>query len=295
VSVETSVLLRALAILLVVGEHAHVWAVVGGAHLMFAMSGWMFARFLLTGAAREQPRSAIRILRSAGRIAVPSAAWIAFRAVLHNVRFVDILLVGSLLPPLVPGYWYVDALVQILLLMALLFVLPAVGRLEQRHPFGFAAVLFTAALVGRLYPSAYLGWMAQRATTTAQRWTTTAAILVLVPMFFGAADALRGIIVVAGLLVLQFVPAVRVPRPVATAATTIASASLAIYLTHFGVLPMSWWGAPPAVVVATGIAAGVGSWWALTALQRHVIARRAARRTARTTPQPAEPPVLTQL
>jgi acyl-coenzyme A synthetase/AMP-(fatty) acid ligase len=303
VTLETGVLLRALAILLVVGEHAHLWAVVGGAHLMFAMSGWMFARFVLAGVPSARPRRSVRILRSATRIAVPSAIWIAFRALLHNVRFVDILLVGSLLPPLVPGYWYVDALVQILLLMALLFALPVLGRLERRHPFAFAAGLLTVALIGRLYPSAYgwwfttdiystqvvlwlfvLGWMAQRATTTAQRWTTTTAILVLVPTFFGAEDALRGAIVAVGLLVLQFVPAVRVPRAVAAVATALASASLTVYLTHFGMLPLSWLGVPPAVIVAASLVVGIGAWWALTAAHRGLVRTRlrARQRQART-------------
>ncbi len=169
---------------------------------------------------------------------MPSAVWIAFRALLHNVRFVDILLVGSLVPPLVPGYWFVDALVQILLLMALLFALPALQHLERRYPFGVAATILAIALLGRLYPSAHgwwftgdiystrvvlwlfvLGWMAHRARTRVQKWVTVAAILVLVPPFFGT-DALRTVIVVGGLLLLQFLPAITVPRAVATAATT---------------------------------------------------------------------------
>jgi peptidoglycan/LPS O-acetylase OafA/YrhL len=195
----------------------------------------------------------------------------------------------------VPGYWFVDSLVQILLLLALLFALPALRHLERRHPFGFAAGLLTVALVGRLYPSAYgwwfttdvygtqvvawlfvLGWMAHRATGKAQRWTTVAAILVLVPTFFGAADALRSVIVVGGLLVLQFLPTVRVPRAVGRVATTVASASLGIYLTHFGVLPLSWLGVPPVVIVAVSIGVGTGSWWAVTTVQRYLATRMAA-------------------
>ena len=89
-----------------------------------------------------------------------------------------------------------------------------------------------------------LGWMAHRARTTAQQWTTLAAVLVLVPTFFGA-DALRTIIVVGGLLLVQFVPTLSVPRALAGPATAVASASLAIYLTHFGILPLAALGASP--------------------------------------------------
>ncbi|HEY0816814.1 MAG TPA: AMP-dependent synthetase, partial [Pseudonocardia sp.] len=283
---------RASAIVFVVGEHAHLWAIVGGAHLLLALSGWTFARFILTGDASSGGRSggstSMRILRSTARIAVPSAVWIAFRALLHNVRVVDILLVGSLLPPLVAGYWFVDALVQILVLLALVLALPALRHLESRHPFGFAAVVLSLALLGRFYPTAYgwwftvdiystqtvlwlfvLGWMVHRAGTAAQRWTAVAATLVLVPTFFGA-DALRSVVVVGGLLLLLFRPTFTVPRVVATTATTVASASLGIYLTHFGVLPLSTFGLPPEVVVAVAIAVGIGSSWMLETLLRQV-------------------------
>jgi hypothetical protein len=204
------------------------------------------------------------------------------------VRFVDILLVGSLLPPLVPGYWFVDALVQILLMLALLLTLPALRHLESRYPFGFAATVLGAALLVRFYPTAYgwwftvdlystqvvlwlfvLGWMTHRAATTVQRWTTVAATLVLVPTFFGA-DALRTLIVVGGLLLLLFRPTLTVPRVVVTTATTVASASLGIYLTHFGVLPLGTFGFPPEVVVAVAIAVGIGATTIFDALFRQV-------------------------
>lgn len=294
--VETAVLVRALAILLVVGEHAHLWAIVGGAHLLLALSGWTFARFVLAGErdTSSSPRGStpIRILRSTSRIVLPSVAWIACRALLHNVRFVDILLVGSLLPPLVAGYWFVDALVQILLVLALLFTLPALRHLESRHPFGFAAGVLSLAVLGRFFPSAYgwwftvdlystqvvlwlfvLGWMTHRATTTSQCWMTVAATLVLVPTFFGA-DALRTVIDVGGLLLLLFRPTLSVPRVVATAASTAASASLAIYLTHFGVLPLSRFGFPSGVVVAVAIAVGIATSWAVESLLRSVAQKR---------------------
>ena len=317
-TIETGVLLRAVAIVLVVGEHAGLWAVVGGAHLLFALSGWMFARFVMTGRplvaspdTRVAPSTALsrRILRSAARIAVPSAVWIAFRALLHNVRLIDILLVGSLVPPLVAGYWFVDALVQILIMLALLFTLPVVGRFERLHPFNFAAALLAVALLGRLWPTAYawwfgvdiystqvvlwlfvLGWMAHRAHTTTQRCTTVTAILVLVPTFFGA-DILRTGIVVAGLLFLLFVPTLVLPRMVATIATSVASASFGIYLTHFGVLPLHSLGAPPAMVVLASILTGLATTHVLGAAMR-LLARRHGRVPARTGPSTTPPPRL---
>jgi acyl-CoA synthetase (AMP-forming)/AMP-acid ligase II len=323
-TIEMAVLVRALAIVLVVGEHAHLWQIVGGAHLLLALSGWTFARFVLAREQSDTPdrgsagdhahrRQGLpsRILRSAAGMAVPSAIWIAFRASLHNVRWIDALLVGSFLPPLVPGYWFVDDLVQILIALAALLALPALRGLERRHPFGFAAGLIVVALVGRFFPATYgtwfgvdiystqvvlwlfvLGWLVHRATTRAQQYATTAAILVLVPTFFGA-DALRSIIVVAGLLMIQYVPTLTVPRWLATTSTTIAAASLGIFLTHFGVLPLTSLGFPPIVVTAAGIVTGIVSWWLLSTVVRAVSSRlTASSATAAVPPRRPELPAL---
>jgi acyl-coenzyme A synthetase/AMP-(fatty) acid ligase len=314
-TIETAVLIRALAIVLVVGEHAHLWQIVGGAHLLLALAGWTFARFVLAGDKRADPRSdrfedlslPRRIVRSAARMAVPSAVWIAFRAWLHNVRWVDALLVGSFLPPLVPGYWFVDDLVQILIALAALFALPALRDFERRHPFGFAAALITVALLGRFFPTSYgtwfgvdiystqvvlwlfvLGWLVQRATTRAQQYATTAAILVLVPTFFGA-DALRSVIVVAGLVLIQYVPTITLPRWAAATATTVAAASLGIFLTHFGVLPLASLGVPAVVVTTVGILTGIAAWWLLSTVTRAVATRRTP--AVGRAPRPAHLPV----
>jgi hypothetical protein len=115
--------------------------------------------------------------------------------------------------------------------------------------------------------------------------------LVLVPTFFGA-DALRTVIVVGGMLLLLFRPTLSVPRVVASAATTVASASLGIYLTHFGVLPLSELGLPPAAVLAVALAVGIAATWALETSLRHVTRwrRQRARRldaAGEVTPWPA--------
>ena len=122
-----------------------------------------------------------------------------------------------------------------------------------------------------------LSWMTHRATTTVRRWMTVVATLVLVPTF-SCADALRSVIVVGGLLLLLFRPTLTVPRVIASAATTVAAASLGIYLTHFGVLPLSALGFPPVAVVAMTIAVGIGTTWVIESLWR-TAARWRRRRT----------------
>jgi hypothetical protein len=150
---EAVVVLRALAIVLVVGEHDHLWTWLGGAHLLLAMAGWTFSRFLLT---RSDDASALpaRILRSAALIAVPSSLWILLRATMTgSVHYADALLLGSVFHPLVQGYWFVDSLVQILVATAALFAVPGVRRFERRHRFALPAIVLAAALALRRIPS----------------------------------------------------------------------------------------------------------------------------------------------
>ena len=304
VRLETVVVLRALAIVLVVGEHDHLWSWLGGAHLLLAMSGWTFSRFLLSRSG-DPARLPARVLRSAALIAVPSALWILLRATMtDSVHYADALLLGSVFHPLVQGYWFVDSLVQILVVMAALFAVPAVRRVERRHRFALPALVLAASLAlwwipsyDRTVPSDLysthlvlwlfvLGWLLHRAVTPAQRWGTAAATLVLVPSFFGA-EYERAAIVAGGLLVLMFIARVGVPRRLVAPVTAIAGASLGIYLTHFALLPLADLGVPPAVLVLLGLALGVVVWSLGNAAVRRAVShlpRRARAAAARSVP-----------
>ena len=46
--VETNVVLRALAIVLITGSHIHLFSVLGGAHVLLGIAGYNFARRLKT-------------------------------------------------------------------------------------------------------------------------------------------------------------------------------------------------------------------------------------------------------
>ena len=66
--IETSVVLRALSIVMVVGTHIKLFTVSGGAHLLLGIAGYNYARF------RGGPADRFR---SIARIAVPSMVWLA--------------------------------------------------------------------------------------------------------------------------------------------------------------------------------------------------------------------------
>jgi acyl-CoA synthetase (AMP-forming)/AMP-acid ligase II len=304
VGVETGVVLRALAIVLVVGSHAELFDVKGGAHLLLGVTGWAFARFVLASGA-EPSRAALRTLV---RIAVPTVLWIAWRA--HREEDVDLvnaLLLNRFLDPAAWGYWYVETLVQILMLLALLFAVPGVRRLERAHPTAFACAVLAAGLVGRLFPdtgnefsdrlmSAHLvlwlfavGWLAARAHGAGARIATAVLVVLLVPGFFE--HPLRDTVVTGGLLLLVLAPRLPVPRLAVRPVGAVAGASLAIYLTHYAVLDELVPVAPLVLVVPVCIVTGVALHAVLVAAGGLVgtLHRRSWTGRHRTVTSPAQP------
>lgn len=257
VRVETPAVLRAAAIILIVGTHADLFMLKGGAHLLLAVAGYNLARFQFAdvpGTTRVR-----RLARSAGQIVVPAVLWIsAVALVTGQYRPTTALLVNNL----VPGdgrwneqwqFWFLEAIVWSLLALTALFSLRAVDRAERRMPFTFAAVALGLALVARFavagleaqYVERYtavvvawviaLGWLIARATTLTQRLIVSAVVVASVFGFFGEPG--REAIVAGGVLALIWLPAVPLPRPVVPVVATLASASLFVYLTHWQVYP----------------------------------------------------------
>ncbi|GAA2900938.1 AMP-binding protein [Pseudonocardia halophobica] len=266
--VETPVVLRAAAIVLIVGSHVGLFRLLGGSHVLLAAAGWAFARFALA-----PPRPSRTILRTAARIAVPSALWVAWRAtVADDVDWYNALLLNYVVDPEAWGYWFVETLPQILLLMALLFVVPAVRALDRSLPFALPAAVYLAGLLGQFVDDGAnafslrqmsvhtviwlfaLGWAAQRAATAWQRAAVLAGLAVAVPMMF-AHEPHRAAVVAVGTALL-LVPALAVPRPLVRLCGLLAGASLAIYLTHYAVMS-ALAGLPSAVVVLACLVVGV--------------------------------------
>jgi len=266
--VETPVLLRALAIVLIVASHVGLFRILGGSHVLLAVAGWAFARFALA-----PPRPSRTILRTAARIAVPAALWVAWRAtVADDVDWYNALLVNYVVDPEAWGYWFVETLPQILVLMALLFSVPAVRALDRRRPFALPVALFAVGLLGQFVDDGgnafslrqmsvhtviwlfALGWAAQRATTGWQRTAVLAGLALAVPVMF-AHEPHRAAVVAAGTALL-LVPTLPVPRALVRLCGLLAGASLAIYLTHYALMS-ALNGLPQVLVVLACLVGGV--------------------------------------
>ncbi|MFE0652495.1 AMP-binding protein [Streptomyces sp. NPDC059534] len=256
-SLETSVALRAVAIVCIVGSHVRLFEVRGGAHLLLAVAGFNFARFLLTSAERRE--RVRRTGRSIARIALPCAAWTAFAILIGaDYDLSNLLLLHNALFPqdMGPGLhlWFVEALVYILLATLALLALPAVDRAERRFPYGLPLTLVALGLLTRyelvglpersqitdavtVFWLFALGWAAAKARTTPHRLLVTLAALATVAGFFPG-EPRREAFVLVGFVLLVWFPTLPSHHRVNQAAGLLAASSLSIYLTHWQIYPI---------------------------------------------------------
>lgn len=291
-ALDTTVLLRAVAILLVVASHVHLSPLLGGAHVLLAVAGYNLARFRVVSAPRR-----VRVLgawRSIGRLAAPTVVVVAAASfVTPGVGVVQVAALTSLLGPDVLGpawrYWFLEALLQLLVLVAVLLAVPAVDRWERRRPLGLPLALLAAGLLTRTGlvglgagPDATqsaaavlwlfaLGWCAARVTGLRHRLALSAAAALLVPGFFG--QPVQEAVVLTGVLLLVWRCSVPFPRRLATLRPVLgalASSSLFVYLVHWQVLDLMR-GAPAVLVLSACLLAG---WLASQGWERLVQALR---------------------
>ena len=116
---------------------------------------------------------------------------------------------------------------------------------------------------GRLFIAVVLllGWATARATTHRQRLVVSVLVLATLPGFFD--DVERTGVVIAGMLLLVWVPAVRIPTLLARPVGLLASASLYIYLTHWQLYPAIEAAGHHLLAMLVSLLVGVLVWWAV--------------------------------
>ena len=255
----------------------HLWYFPGGSHLMLGVVGYNASRFLFS---IDRPRDRVAgALRSIGRLAIPVMAFVGVCMLLvGGYSLATLTLVNGYVGPAshLDGrwhYWFIEVVVQLLLLTTLLLAIGPVRRLERRFAYGFPLALLGISLVVRelwvndnlrfqTHGTAWffvLGWLVHRSTTVPKRLLTTALCLATVPGFFGRPE--REWLIAAGLVLLVWCREVALPRVAIRPIAAVAGASMVIYLTHFRIwrlfdrnIPSRGW-----AYVAT-VAAGVAIW-----------------------------------
>ncbi len=254
---DTGILLRAVAIVAVVGSHTNLFTVLGGAHVLLLIAGASFARFHVAGGDRADRLG--NLGRSIARIAVPTALWVtAVLLISGQYGWRNVLLLNDALGR--PTwhepewhFWFIEVLVYLSVAAGALTAINRVAAWERRSPYWFAAGLVVAGLVPRfwattsgydgdlIHSSSFViwlfagGWAATRARHAGHRVLLSALMVVGLVGFFD--DPVREATVAVGVLALIWVPTVRVPRALIAVIGQVAGASLYIYLTHWQVYP----------------------------------------------------------
>jgi hypothetical protein len=274
--------LRAVAIVLIVGSHTDVWMVPGGAHTLLALAGFGLVRFQLAGL--DAATRSRRVVRMAGGIVGPAVVVAGTVAVLRGTYdAATVLGLNNLLGADVWTeqwrLWFVEAIGWGLLLVAVAIRIPPVHRLERRAPYLLPLGLVALSLVVRWAwigweagnPQRYslpfvwtfllLGWLAARSVTGRLKVATLLVAALSTVGFFG--DPLRESVVLGAVAVMLWLPQLRLPRRVVPVVGVVGASSLWVYLVHWEVYPPVEEVSEP-LGFAVSFACGVAAWWAWT-------------------------------
>jgi acyl-CoA synthetase (AMP-forming)/AMP-acid ligase II len=311
---DTTALLRALGVGAIVSTHMFLWYFPGGSHLLLAVVGYNVSRFHLP--IEERRTRVLAMARSIARVAIPVVAFVGVCMLLvGGYSGFTLGLVNNYLGPPTHRegrwhYWFVEAMVQLLILLAVLLAVGPIRRLERRFQYLFPLALLGGALALReqwVVIDGYnnlrfqthgvawffvLGWLVHRSTTPLLKITTTALCVLTIPGWFHRPE--REWFIAAGIILLVWCREIPLPRHLARTVALVAASSMAIFISHFRIFPPLDRNLPRDLAFALTMLAGIALWLAsaqaLRLLRRavHVGRRRVSeRRPALVAPAPA--------
>ncbi|GAA3523969.1 AMP-binding protein [Aeromicrobium panaciterrae] len=254
---DSTIILRAVAIILIVMNHTHVYVLTGTAHVLLGVAGYNFARFQRSESSRTKLwRSRWRSLLT---VMAPAMAWIIAVTVLFGAYDYRSILLSSGFTGFTDDYarrlWFAEDYFWIQVFVILLLAVPYVDRLQRRNQLLLASTVLVLTCVMRL---AYTGWHADFwqhheydipaiAWCFAIGWVAAllkghagrlALSVVAAASTFGFfQDLSREIVLLVGLMVVIWVPLIPVPRFVIRPLGLIAGATLFIFVSHFQTTP----------------------------------------------------------
>lgn len=307
IRLETSVLLRAIAVLTICGTHAGLFRILGGAHTLLVVAGFSAGLYALSAPSVAQRwRGTGRLLVG---IAVPTVALALLGLTYGRYGWDNVFLANWLVGDIAYGnhneLWFVDALVASTIFVTALLSIPFVARRWRSDPWPVAFTLVLLALVPRfvilgLFEGVLRGMMPTvlwlfaiglalaTARTATRRRATMLAMLAGVATFFPD-DPVRNLTILAGAAALAFVPRVAIPARLVPLVATLGAASLHIYLVQFHVLDLVPF---PPLATLLALAAGVLLWRVSDGPVRrlqHLVTSPRGRRARHTAPSLSDP------
>ncbi len=250
---EPMVWLRAIAISVIISNHAHALGELnfaGGAWLLLILSGGSFARFQLQRVIREG--RTLPILSGLPKLLIPAVGLQLLQQVLfRHFDLSPVLLFSNFVSPKLDGFWFVEVWVQIYLAVFLIFTAVPVAKLARARPFATALAFLTlgvgmrafvpvvwdtsATLYDRLPHLKFwlfaLGWAISVARGKERFFVSAIAVVLAVWQY--SFDPVQVAWVALGSLALTWLPAVRVPSALARAVAWVSASSLYIYIAQY--------------------------------------------------------------
>lgn len=149
--VDTTLLMRFIAIISIVTFHFTTHNIGGSAFLLVIVAGWNFGRFQSTSAIRTE--SVYPILVSAARLALPTLLFLLLIQAKHGEpHLIDLVLLGNFENATLrkPDVWFMFVMIQIMLLMAAILYLPTFRHLATNRPKQFASGLLVVSVLAVL-------------------------------------------------------------------------------------------------------------------------------------------------
>ena len=308
-AMEVPVFMRVVSIVLIVIGHFHLfshWPVFGETMTLFLISGVSLARFQFK--AINEYGSVRTLVKSVASIAVPTILYTALVQMLFDkVHWQSLLLISNWFTADTVGnfaYWYIELLVQMLVIIGFVLSFERVRNIISADPFRcfviascvlavadvlISALVFDASALLNRVPQHYLaimvlGMAIHSAGTTRQKlivsvvtvlvvgWQDMMAMLGYGP--FAAEIWSHVDIAVPAALLVIWVRSIPVPGIMARGMALIASSTLYIYLTHFQFQSVARrLGDYPVLAVVLAIVGGVAVGYAWNKVVRWVLMR----------------------
>jgi malonyl CoA-acyl carrier protein transacylase len=252
---ETPIFIRAAAIFIVVAGH-FAFIDLSGAYILMMVSGLSFGKFQLKAIERED--NARPVFRLMAKIGIPTLFWVMLEEItFHSLHPSSWLFVdnwrGLYWDAHFGSPYFIDLLLQNLLITAIPLLFRPVRRLAVRQPYAYALAFCTAAwlasvIVPFFWDTTYLydrvphmwlwlfafGWCASFSNTVRRKLMASAVVVCFGVIAWRSGHSTHWYTTVAGVCIvwLDVIP-LRLPRFLIPLITGAAGASLWIYLTHF--------------------------------------------------------------
>jgi len=293
---ETNILLRAVAITCVVATHSGAPLFGGGTLLLFFLVGYNLARFKSSAFLQGDIWGP---LLSYTKVLLVPYFILTVLFMLYNREFnLDLVLLYTNLTRLnlsqIFPFWFVQVLIQCLLITGVLFLIKPIRSVATRKPWSFA--FYTTALLvavriaapyvwdttylrnlvpQRFMALLWMGWCCYQANTSSRRFL--ALVLGLGFAYLDSGFERQAAWISLGIVCVLYLPQVRVPSRLRTGIQIVASATFHIFIFN-GVITYALGRVlkvgPVPVIFALGFFGSLAGSWVLDELSRRLHARR---------------------